>query len=491
MKIIEPNLNKSLSSDPVGIDAIDPFPDPRAQQEHGRINLAPTIPNMNTVPKRADYIRPYGAAVEAHPHTMNPTVRSEQCAQILAELTPGGVNSSFRSFVEVGGHTIFFSHASGSKVFDIDGNAYIDYLGAWGPAVLGHCHPQIIAACQEALARGPVFGAPHELEIEMAQLLINAIPSIEQVRFVNSGTEAVMSAIRLARGATGKNKIIIFAGSYHGHSDSVLASRNPAASAGITAGNAQDTLVVEYNDLDALEQCLKAFKNDIAAVLVEPVAGSMGVVPPQPGYLESMRKLCTAYDALLIFDEVLTGFRVAYGGAQALYGIRPDLTCFGKALGGGMPIGAYGGRKDLMSQLLPDGKVYQAGTFSGNPVTMAGGIAMLKLLSNPKIFDDLEKLGSRFFTGLQKEIDRLGVPVQLQRSGSIFAIVFAPHPVRNYKESLAINSKQYAQFFHYLLERGIYMPPSSVDAACISTTHFIKEIDYTTAICAESLVKVF
>lgn len=425
------------------------------------------------------------------PYKINPTVRSKQCAHTLAQLTPGGVNSSFRSFVEVGGHTIFFSHASGSKVFDIDGNTYIDYLGAWGPAVLGHCHPEIISACQEALCRGPVFGAPHELEIQMAQSIIKAVPSIEQIRFVNSGTEAVMSAIRLARGATGKNKIIIFAGSYHGHSDSVLASRNPPASAGITSGNAQDTLLVEYNDLAALEKCLTSFKNEIAAVLIEPVAGSMGVVRPQPGYLKGIRELCTAFDTLLIFDEVLTGFRVAYGGAQQLYDIRPDLTCFGKALGGGMPIGAYGGCKDIMKQLLPDGSVYQAGTFSGNPVTMAGGIATLKLLSDQNIFDHLENLSAHFFKGLQKEIDRLNAPVQLQRAGSMFALVFSSHPVRNYQESLAINSKQYAQFFHYLLERGIYMPPSSVDAAAVSSAHTIEEIDHTIDVCSQALTEVF
>ncbi len=423
--------------------------------------------------------------------SINPTVRSEQCSQKLAELTPGGVNSAFRSFVEVGGHTIFLSHALGSKVFDIDGNTYIDYLGAWGPAVLGHSHPEIIKACQDAIVRGPVFGTPHELEIEMAESVIKAVPSIEQIRFVNSGTEAVMSAVRLARGVTGKDKIIIFAGSYHGHSDSVMASRTPPASSGITSGNAQDTLVVEYNDLDALEQCLSAFKNKIAAVLVEPVAGTMSVVPPQPGYLQEIRGLCTKHDTLLIFDEVLTGFRLSLAGAQGLYGIRPDLTCFGKSLGGGMPVGAYGGRKDLMSELSPNGKVYQGGTFSGNPVTMAGGIATIKLLSNPKIFADLEKLSSRLFTGLQNEIDRLSVPVQLQRVGAMFGIAFTANPVINFQDSLKINSGQYAKFFHYLLDRGIYMTPSSVDQCFISSAHTIEEIDYTIEVCAEAFAKIF
>jgi len=419
------------------------------------------------------------------------TLRSAQSAKRLEELTPGGVNSSFRSFIEVGGHTIFFSHASGSKIFDIDGNTYIDYLGAWGPAILGYSHPEVIKQCQEALTRGPVFGAPNLLEIELAELIIKNIPSIEQIRFVNSGTEAVMSAIRLARGVTNREKIIIFAGSYHGHSDSVLASRIPPASTGITSGSAAGTLLVEYNNLAALDECLKAHKNEIAAVLIEPVAGAMGVVPPEPGYLKGMRELCTAHGAILIFDEVLTGFRVAFGGAQSIYDVLPDLTCFGKALAGGMPVGAYGGKKDLMSQLLPYGEVYQAGTFSGNPVTMAGGIATIKLLSNPEIFIKLESLSMRLFTGLEKEIYNISPPVQLQRVGSMFAIIFAPKPVKNYKDSLTINGQQYAKFFHYLLENGIYMPPSSVDAACLSAAHTEEEIDYTIEICAKGFEKAF
>ncbi len=418
-----------------------------------------------------------------------PAIRSAKCAQRLEELTPGGVNSSFRSFIEVGGHTIFFSHAQGSKIFDIDGNTYIDYLGAWGPAILGYCHPQITKACQEAVARGPVFGAPHELEIQFAELLVENIPCIEQIRFVNSGTEAVMSAIRLARGVTDKDKIIIFHGSYHGHSDSVLASRIPPASAGITAGSAEGTLLVDYNNLDALEKCLAENKDEIAAVLIEPVAGSMGVILPEPGYLKGVRELCTTYGALLIFDEVLTGFRIAFAGAQEVYGVIPDLVCYGKALAGGMAVGAYGGPKKIMSELLPYGKVYQAGTFSGNPVTMAGGIETMKLLSNPEVFVRLEKVSKRFFDGMQKEIDKLHMPVQLQRAGSMFAILFAEKPVRNYQDSLTINSKQFAEFFHYILERGIYLPPSSIDAAFISAAHTEEEIDYSVEVCVEGFRK--
>jgi glutamate-1-semialdehyde 2,1-aminomutase len=416
---------------------------------------------------------------------------SAQSAKRLEEVTPGGVNSSFRSFIEVGGHTIFFSHALGSKIFDIDGNTYIDYLGAWGPAILGYSHPEIVKKCQETLARGPVFGAPHLLEIELAELIVKNIPSIEQIRFVNSGTEAVMSAVRLARGATGREKIIIFSGSYHGHSDSVLASRVPAASAGITAGSCESTVLVEYNSVDALRKCFEAHKNQIAAVIVEPVAGSMGVVPPQPDYLQGMRDLCTANGSVLVFDEVLTGFRVAFGGAQSIYGVKPDLTCFGKALAGGMPVGAYGGKKELMNQLLPHGTVYQAGTFSGNPVTMAGGIATINLLSDSAIFEKLESLSSRFFGGLEQTINKLDIPVQLQRVGSMFAIIFAAEPVKNLEDSLTIDAKKYAQFFHYLLENGIYMPPSSVDAACLSAMHSEEEIDYTIEVCAKAFEKVF
>jgi len=418
------------------------------------------------------------------------TLSAQRSAQ-LAELIPGGVNSPFRSFEEVGGHTIFFSKALGSKLFDIDGNTYIDYLGAWGPAVLGHCHPQVIAACQQALTLGPVSGAPHELELELATLLTKTIASLEQVRFVNSGTEAVMSAVRLARGATGRDKIIMFEGGYYGHSDATLASSRHATSGGVIQAVAQQTLLVEFNNLEALEKCLQDHPNDIAAVLIEPVAGSMSVIPSEPGYLAGIRRLCTKYGALLIFDEVLTGFRVALNGAQSVYGVMPDLTCFGKALAGGMPVGAYGGSKKIMSNLMPIGKVYQAGTFSGNPVTMAGAAETLQLLSNPAIFQKLELLSARFFAGLQVVIDELDVPVQLQRFGSMFAIAFAPKPLKNYKDSLSIDSKAYAKFFHYLLDQGIYMPPSSIDAACISAAHSEEEIDFTIEICRQALKEMF
>jgi glutamate-1-semialdehyde 2,1-aminomutase len=407
------------------------------------------------------------------------TTLSEQLSVKLAELVPGGVNSPFRSFEEVGGHTIFLRNAAGSKVFDVDGNGYIDFLGAWGPAVLGHCHPVVIEACRSALECGPVFGAPCELELEFAQLLTDTVPNLEQVRFVNSGAEAVMSAVRLARGATGRDKVILFEGCYHGHSDSTLASRKHIASAGIPHSYAQNGLLVEFNNLEALEKCLQEHKNEVAAALIEPVACSIGVVPPEPGFLQGVRELCTAYGVILIFDEVLTGFRVAFGGAQELYGVNADLVCYGKAIAGGMPVGVYGGAKELMSHLKPIGKVYQAGTFSGNPVTMAGGIATVRLLSDRSIFLKLERLSERFIQGVQVLVDQPVMPVQLARVGSLFAIMFAPHQIKNYRDSLLIDPKPYARFFHSLLQDGIYMVPSSVDAACISAAHTEEEIDYT------------
>jgi glutamate-1-semialdehyde 2,1-aminomutase len=410
--------------------------------------------------------------------------RSEKLSAEIAEVIPGGVDSPFRSFSEVGGHTIFFDRAVGSKLIDVDGNEYIDYLGSWGPAVLGHCHPQIVAAIQETIAKAPVFGAPHELELLAARALSQLVPSIEKVRFVNSGTEAVMSAVRLARGAKGRDLIIMFEGCYHGHSDSVLASQSHSSSAGVPQSIAHNTLLVPYNDPAALEAALAQHKGRVAAVIIEPVAGSMGVIAPNPGYLQSVAISCKNHDVLLIFDEVLTGMRVAKGGAQALYGVTPDLTCFGKALGGGMPIGAYGGRRDIMDRLLPIGDVYQAGTFSGNPATMMATVKTLQLLNDDKVYERMEQLSARLFKGLAQAAKEHAVPVQLQRVGSMFAILFAPNPVRNFKEHLSINAKAFSKFFHFLLNNGVYLPPSSVDAACLSAAHTDEDIDRTIEICA-------
>lgn len=415
------------------------------------------------------------------------TATSARLSQEIAQVIPGGVDSPFRSFNEVGGHTIFFKQAKGAYLTDVDGNSYIDYLGAWGPAILGHCAPQVVAVCQQAVAMGPVMGAPHESELALARQLIEIIPGMQKVRFVNSGTEAVMSAVRLARGHSGKDLMVMFEGCYHGHCDSVLASRNHKASSGIPDAVAQNTLLVPYNDLPALEACLRAHKDEIAGVIIEPVAGSMGVIPPNEGYLEGVRLLCSTYGVLLIFDEVLTGLRVALGGAQALYGVTADIVCFGKALAGGMPIGAYGGRSEIMDSLLPSGHVYQAGTFSGNPVTMAGGLETLKLLSRPGVYETLEDRAAQLFAGLSQQVRRLHLPVQLQRVGSMFAILFAPEPVRNYKDSLSIDSGAFARFFNQLLKAGIYLPPSAVDAACVSYAHSQDDVEKTVEICREAL----
>jgi glutamate-1-semialdehyde 2,1-aminomutase len=422
------------------------------------------------------------------------TFFGKQSAELSAEIAkyiPGGVDSPFRSFKEVGGHTIFFERAQGSRLYDVDGNEFIDYLGAWGPAILGHCVPEVVAACQETLAAGPVFGAPHRLELELARAVSDAVPSCEMVRFVNSGTEAVMSAVRLARGFTKRDLIIMFEGCYHGHSDSVLASQSHSSSDGIPAESKQNTLLVPYNDASALKDCMQANKGRVAAVLIEPVAGSMGVVPPKEGYLKEVERLCRDHNVVLIFDEVLTGCRVARGGAQSLYGINPDLTCFGKALGGGMAIGAFGGRRDIMNELEPIGKVYQAGTFSGNPLTMAGGIATLRLLANPAVYDRMEHLSSTLFEGLQALIDERQLPIQLQRVGSMFAIVFSQNPVTNFEDSLKIDAKKYALFYHELLNGGIYLPPSSVDAAAISAAHSVEDIEQTIEACSGAFLAVF
>lgn len=417
--------------------------------------------------------------------------RSAELSEEIAQIIPGGVDSPFRSFKEVGGHTIFFDKASGSRLFDVDGNEFIDYLGAWGPAILGHCVPEVVAACKNAVEFGPVFGSPHVYELKLARLLREAMPSIEMARFVNSGTEAVMSAVRLARGYKKRDIIVMFEGCYHGHSDSVLASRTHCSSDGIPDSSKQFTVQVPYNDLEALKACLQNLKGEVAAVLIEPVAGSMGVIPPEPGYLQGVEKLCKQNDVLLIFDEVLTGLRVARGGAQELFGIRPDITCLGKALGGGMAIGAYGGRRVIMQALEPIGKVYQAGTFSGNPVTMAGGIATLELLKDQTLYKNMEARSQQLFEGIASWSGFKKMPLQLQRCGSMFALVFAESPVKNLKDSLKIDATLFSRFYHKLLKRGIYFPPSSVDAAALSAAHSEEDVETTVKAICESLAELY
>ncbi|MBZ0189622.1 MAG: glutamate-1-semialdehyde 2,1-aminomutase [Candidatus Obscuribacterales bacterium] len=425
------------------------------------------------------------------------TPNSARAGREIEKLIPGGVNSPFRSFHEVGGQAIFMKRGRGSRIYDIDGNSYIDYVGAWGPAILGHAPDHYITAIKATLDEGPLFGAPHELELELAERIINSVESIEKIRFVNSGTEAVMSSIRLARGFTGKDLIVTFEGCYHGHSDATLANRETSHSAGVPKDCAKNTISARFNDLDHLDALMEKHQQEVAAVILEPVAGSMGVVPPQPGYLEGVKFLCIKYGALLIFDEVLTGFRVAYGGAQSLYGIVPDLTCYGKALAGGMPIGAYGGRQDIMNHLAPVGNVYQAGTFSGNPVTMSGGIAILESLSDKSVYQILEDRTKQLFDGLQTVIDDLNekndtpVPVQLQRVGSMFGILFSDRRVRNFKDSQHISETTFARFFHLILEDGIYLPPTAVDAACVSIAHSPEDIDATIDSMSRALRSIF
>ncbi|MBX9947662.1 MAG: glutamate-1-semialdehyde 2,1-aminomutase [Candidatus Obscuribacterales bacterium] len=419
------------------------------------------------------------------------TENSKTASNEIATLIPGGVNSPFRSFHEVGGHTIFLKEALGSKVTDIDGNEYIDYLGAWGPAILGHSHPLVVKACQEAVNNGAVFGAPTLLELEMAKSVIRHFPSIEQIRFVSSGTEAVMSAIRLARGFTHRDVVVMFEGAYHGHSDSVLGSTTHQSSSGVLAGTKNRTVLTPFNDLEKLELTLKEHSGEVAAVIIEPVCGSMGVVLPEPGFLQGVRALCDKHQVVLIFDEVLTGLRVAKGGAQALFKVKPDLTTFGKALGGGMPIGAFGGRRDIMDALMPIGDVYQAGTFSGNPVTMAGGIEVLRLLDDDAIYETLEGRAAELFAGIAGFVEAKSLPIQLQRAGSMFAIIFCDIPVKNFTDSKRIDAQRFAIFFHDLLANGIYLPPSSVDAACISAAHSRRDIEETIEKVIAALKKVF
>lgn len=401
-------------------------------------------------------------------------------------LMPGGVNSPARAFGGVGGHPLFIQKASGPHLFDLDGHSYLDYIGSWGPMILGHAHPVVLDAIAQAAARGTSFGAPTEAESQLAELIIEAVPSVERVRLVNSGTEATMSAIRLARGATGRSKIIKFSGNYHGHFDSLLVSAGSAAatlgvpdSPGVTEGTSRDTLVLEFNDIQQLEQIFSEQGQHIACLILEPVVGNMGCVPPQPGFLETARRLCTQYNSVLIFDEVMTGFRVALGGAQALYGIRPDLTTMGKIVGGGLPLGAYGGRADLMDQILPAGKVFQAGTLSGNPLATAAGAATLRLLKSDPPYDYLEAQGARLAAGLSQAAQAAGIPFQMQRVGSMMTLFFASQPILSWREAAQCDRKMFADYFWGLIHRGIYMPCSQFEALFFSRSHTPEHIDQT------------
>jgi glutamate-1-semialdehyde 2,1-aminomutase len=411
---------------------------------------------------------------------------------------PGGVNSPVRAFRSVGGSPVFISSAHGASLVDLDGNAYIDYVMSWGPLILGHAHPTVVEAIRTAAAFGTSYGAPTEAESEMAELVIAMVPSIERVRFCSSGTEATMSALRLARGFTGREKVVKFAGCYHGHGDAFLISAGSGAltngvpdSPGITAGVSRDTLVVDYNDLDALTEAFRLHGDEIAAVIVEPYVGNMGLVLPLPGFLAGMRDLCTRHGAILIFDEVMTGFRVAPGGVQEREGVTPDLTTLGKIIGGGLPVGAFGGRADIMAKLSPEGPVYQAGTLSGNPLAMAAGLATLRGLQQPGVYAHLEHLGERFTSGMSAVFTRHGVPHVTAHRGSMVGFFLTEGPVTNLASAKQSDTGLYGRFFHAMLDRGVYLAPSQFEAGFLSTAHRDLDVDATLAAADESLATIF
>jgi len=404
-----------------------------------------------------------------------------------AQLTiPAGVNSPVRAFRAVGGTPLFIRRGRGAQVWDADGRAYIDYVGSWGPLIVGHGHPDVIKAVQQAAERGLSFGAPTEQEIEIAEVLCRLVPSLDQVRLVSSGTEATMSAIRLARGFTGRDTIIKFEGCYHGHADALLVKAGSGAltfgqpsSAGVPAETAAHTLVLEYNNETALEHAFEQGGAGIAAVIVEPVAGNMNLVAPRPGFLERLRQLCTQHGAVLIFDEVMTGFRVALGGAQALYGIRADLVTLGKVIGGGLPVGAFGGRRDIMQAIAPLGAVYQAGTLSGNPVAVAAGLATLKLVQAPGFYDRLAASARILCEGLTRSAQAHGVPFSAASVGGMFGIYFRETPPVNFTEVMQCDKERFNHFFHAMLAEGIYLAPSAYEAGFVSSAHGAAEIERT------------
>jgi glutamate-1-semialdehyde 2,1-aminomutase len=399
---------------------------------------------------------------------------------------PGGVDSPVRAHKAVGATPLFIERGKGSKIFDADGNAYIDYVCSWGPLILGHARPEVVRSLKKAAERGTSFGISTELEIQLAKIIAAAMPSIEMLRFVNSGTEATMTALRLARAFTGCDKIIKFAGGYHGHADGLLTTAGSGLatldlpdSPGVPASHAQNTLTARYNDLSSVEQVFHRYPKEIAAVIIEPIAANMGVVPPLPDFLNDLRLMTRDYNALLIFDEVITGFRVAYGGAQELYGVTPDLTCLGKIIGGGLPVGAYGGRREIMKMISPIGPVYQAGTLSGNPLAMTAGIETIKLLGRPNVYTQLEKTASQLQDSIRKSAADNGIRLQVARVSSLLTVFFNASAVVDYESARQSDTSRFAEFFRGLLDRGIYWPPSQFEAAFISLAHNDKDIRST------------
>ncbi|HEX5131103.1 MAG TPA: glutamate-1-semialdehyde 2,1-aminomutase [Candidatus Krumholzibacteria bacterium] len=414
------------------------------------------------------------------------TMRSESLFSEARKLLPGGVNSPVRAFKAVGGNPLFIERGEGAYLFDVDGNRYVDYVLSWGPLILGHAHPRVVEAISETAKRGTSFGAPSPLEVELARVIVHLMPNIDVLRFVNSGTEAAMSAIRLARAATKRHKVIKFQGAYHGHADMLLVQAGSGAatlglpdSPGVTPGAVSDTLIADYNDLESVRAIFDTFPEEVATVIVEPVVGNMGLVPPQDGFLQGLRDITRKFGSLLIFDEVMTGFRVHPGGAQALYNVKPDLTVLGKVVGGGLPVGAYGGRRELMELIAPQGPVYQAGTLSGNPLAMAAGIAALDVLRDPVLWEKLHRAGDRLVAGLQNAAADAGVPVQCRRVGAMVGLFFSDIPVLNWKTAAKSDVERFGRFHIAMLDRGVYLPPSQFESAFLSIMHGDTEIDHT------------
>lgn len=417
---------------------------------------------------------------------------SKRLYQEALNWIPGGVNSPVRAFKAVGGGPVFIARAQGARLYDVDGNEYIDYLGSWGPMILGHSPSRVVKALQQAIEQGISFGASTELEITLAKMVVEAIPSVERVRMVNSGTEATMSAIRLTRGYRGRDKIIKFSGCYHGHADHLLVKAGSGAttlgipdSAGVPDEIARNTLLAPYNDLKAVRELIAKEGENIACLILEPIAGNMGVVPPEEGFLAGLRELTNEYGILLIFDEVITGFRVAYGGAQQLYGVLPDLTCLGKIIGGGLPVGAYGGRAEIMEKIAPEGPVYQAGTLSGNPLAMTAGIETLKALSEPGCYPRLEEAGRQLCEELESLAKKAGIPAQFTRVGSMFSCFFTSEKVVDYSSVQSCDTGRFAKYFRGMLQRGIYIAPSQFEAGFISLAHSAQDIEETIAAAEE------
>lgn len=420
--------------------------------------------------------------------------RSQELFAQALRYMPGGVNSPVRAFRAVGGTPFFAQKAYGARIEDIDGNAYIDYVCTWGPSILGHAHPEVITSVKKAADRGTSFGIGNPLEVELARKICEWVPSVQKVRMTNSGTEATMSAIRLARGFTRRDRIIKFEGCYHGHVDSLLVKAGSGAltlgqpdSAGIPAALAELTLALPFNDVEALRSAFERNKDEIAAVIVEPIPANAGLILPAPGFLETMRELCTAHGALLIFDEVMTGFRLGRDGAQGLLGIRPDLSCFGKVIGGGLPVGAFGGRADIMDFLAPLGPVYQAGTLSGNPLAMAAGLAQLKILEEQDIFSKLEKLGAQLEAETRAALKSTGLDFVFYRVGSMFCLFFTGRPIRQLDDARTSDLKHFARFFHAMMARGIYLAPSQFETGFISAAHTEQDIGQTAKAMREAL----